>query len=68
MDWEGPIPVDTNDENTVTVEQLADVLSDSQKEELDSLLHPIISDLFSERDMFGQYVIAKQYFLSVIQE
>ena len=32
VDWEGPVPLD--DESTVTVEELEDILSDAQKQQL----------------------------------
>lgn len=48
------------------VEELVDVLSDTQKEELDDLLRPISSNLFSSSEMLAQFIIAKQYFLSLI--
>ena len=46
MDWEGPIPID--DESTVTVEELEDVLSDAQKDHLKGLLAPLSGSAFSQ--------------------
>ena len=39
IDLEGPVPLD--DDNTVTVEELEDILSDTQKQHLKGLLAPL---------------------------
>lgn len=61
IDWEGPVPVDSDADDRVTVEELEDLLSDTQKEELKDLLNPISNNYFSQQEMLGQYAIAKSY-------
>ena len=46
MDWEGPIPL-SDDEETVTVEELADMLTDQQKDELREQLTSLDPEFFS---------------------
>ena len=60
MDWDSPITVEES-ENTVTVEQLSDILDSIQKEELKNLLAPLPSSSFSQQGMLSQYVLAKSY-------
>ena len=59
IDWEGPVSVP--EEDTVTVEEMEDVLSTVQKEELSSLLSPISNNVFSQQEMLGQFAIAKSF-------
>ena len=63
MDWEGPVPVDNDEGDRVTVEELEDMLSDSQKDELKSLLVPICNNQYSQQEMLSQYAIARSYVL-----
>ena len=60
MDWEGPIPLSEHDE-TVTVEELADMLTDQQKDELRGQLVSLDPQSFSQLDMLRQYTVAKSY-------
>ena len=60
MDWEGPVPLD-DDEDTVTVEELTEMLTDPQKDALQEQLIALDSHSFSQRDMLRQYTIAKSY-------
>ena len=60
MDWEGPIPL-TDDEETVTVEELTDMLIDQQKDELREQLASLDLQSFSQLDMLRQYTVAKSY-------
>ena len=60
MDWEGPIPL-TDDEETVTVEELTDMLIDQQKDELREQLASLDLQSFSQLDMLWQYTVAKSY-------
>ena len=41
VDWEGPVPTD-DDVTSVTIEELDDMLNDSQKDQLQVLLSPPI--------------------------
>ena len=59
IDWEGPIALD--DESTVTVEELEDVLSDAQKQHLKGLLAPLSGSAFSQESMLAQFLLAKSY-------
>ena len=59
VDWEGPVPID--DEDTVTVEELADMLSDIQKDELRGQLDALDSHSSSQLDMLRHYTVAKSY-------
>ena len=60
MDWEGPVPLD-DDEDTVTVEELTEMLTDPQKDALREQLTALDSHSFSQLDMLRQYTIAKSY-------
>jgi Tfp pilus assembly pilus retraction ATPase PilT len=59
IDWEGPVSVD--DEETVTIEELADLLSNEEKEELRDMLSPMCTSLFSQQEMLCQFVMAKSF-------
>ena len=59
VDWEGPIPLD--DDNTVTVEELEDLLSDTQKQHLKESLAPLSGSTFSQESMLAQFLLAKSY-------
>ena len=59
VDWEGPIPLD--DDNTVTVEELEDLLSDTQKQHLKESLAPLLGSIFSQESMLAQFLLAKSY-------
>ena len=54
------MPVD-NDEDTVTVEELTEMLTDAQKGRLREQLLALDSHSFSQRDMLRQYTIARSY-------
>ena len=60
VDWEGPVPLD-DDVSTVTVEELSDMLTDSQKDQLKVLLAPLSASDFSQQAMLGQFAIAKSF-------
>lgn len=59
MDWEGPVPL--NDEDRVTVEELSELLTDPQKDELQRQLATLDASPFSQLDMIRQYVVARSY-------
>ena len=59
VDWEGPIPLD--EDNTVTVEELEDLLSDTQKQHLKESLAPLLGSTFSQESMLAQFLLAKSY-------
>ena len=59
VDWEGLIPLD--DDNTVTVEELEDLLSDTQKQHLKESLAPLLGSTFSQESMMAQFLLAKSY-------
>lgn len=59
VDWEGPVPLD--DDSTVTVEELQDILSDAQKQQLKGMLSPLSTSAFSEEGMLAQYLLAKSF-------
>ena len=61
MDWEGPVPLDDDDEDTVTVEELTEMLTDPQKDALREQLTVLDSHSFSQLDMLRQYTIAKSH-------
>ena len=58
VDWEGPVPLD--DDSTVTVEELEDILSDDQKQQLQGMLSPLSNSVFSE-GMLAQFLLAKSF-------
>ena len=60
MDWEGPVPL-IDDEGTVTVEELTEMLTDPQKDALREQLTALDSQSFSQLDMLRQYTVAKSY-------
>ena len=60
MDWEGPVSL-SDEEGTVTVEELADMLTDPQKDELREQLAALNPQSFSQFDMLRQYTVAKSY-------
>lgn len=45
----------------VTVDELAVVLSDNQKEQLHDLLSPLTTSLYCKEEMIGQYAVAKTF-------
>lgn len=59
VDWEGPVP--TDDVTSVTIEELDDMLDDSQKDQLQALLSPLSNCDFSEQGMIGQFALAKSF-------
>lgn len=50
-----------DDENRVTVEELDDILTELQKDELKALLSPLSASDFSEQGMLSQYAMAKSF-------
>ena len=60
VDWSGPVPLEDSDD-TVTVEELADFLTSSQKEELLDVLSSLPSNPFSQQGMLSRYAIAKTF-------
>lgn len=60
MDWEGPVPLN-DDEDTVIVEELTEMLTDPQKDTLREQLVALDSHSFSQLDMLRQYTVAKSY-------
>lgn len=59
MDWAGPVSLD--DDNTVTVEELVELLTDNQKDDLRHHLDTLDSNSFSQLDMLRQYNVARSY-------
>ena len=59
IDWEGPIQL--ADETAVTVDELVDVLNDSQKERLGDLLSPLTTNVYCKEEMIAQYAVAKTF-------
>ena len=59
IDWEGPVSLD--DEDTVTVEELTEMLTDTQKVELREQVDGLDAHSFSQLDMLRQYVVARSY-------
>lgn len=57
IDWDGPVSLEDSD--AVTVEELSDVLTISQKEQLDGLLSPL--GCTTQQEMLAQYTIAKTF-------
>ena len=55
------MPFDDEIEGTVTMEELADVLSDTQKDELRALLVNLSGNPFSQEGMLAQYIISKTF-------
>lgn len=54
------MPVD-GDENDVTVEDVEDILSHSQKEQLKALLSPVANSDYCQQEILSQFTIAKSY-------
>ena len=54
------MPTD-DDENTVTVEELDDMLTHDQKDELRALLLLVSVSDFSEQGMLSQFAMAKSF-------
>ena len=50
IDWEGPVSLD-NDEDTVTVEEPTEMLTETQKVELREQLNELDTHSFSQLDM-----------------
>ena len=59
IDWERPIYL--ADEPAVTIDELADVLSDRQKQQLHHLLAPLTTSVYCKEEMLGRYAVAKTY-------
>ena len=59
VDSEGPIRLE--DEGVVTVHELMDVLSNTQKEQLHNLLSPLTTNVYCKEEMIGQYAVAKTF-------
>ena len=60
VDWDGPVPLD-DDANTVTVEELGVVLTDTQKDELQVVLSPLSTKDYCQRATLGQFALAKSF-------
>ena len=60
IDWDGPIPMDGND-SIVRVEDVVDILSTSQKEQLKALLSPVAISDSSQQQILTQFTVAKSY-------
>ena len=60
VDWGGPIPL-FDDEGTVNVEELVDVLTEQQKSDLQGLLATVSTSNFSQQEMLGRFVLAKSF-------
>lgn len=60
IDWEGPLPLH-DEESTVNVNELADVLTESQKNDLQSLLNTVSTSSFSQQEMLSKFVLAKSF-------
>ena len=62
VDWEGPVPVDCD--STVVVLEDANLLSDSQKEDLCELLSQVSSNPYCREEMLSQFAIARAYIIA----
>lgn len=51
----------TDDVTSVIIEELDDMLDDSQKDQLQALLSPLSNSDFSEQAMIGQFALAKSF-------
>ena len=49
------------DETAVTIDELADVLNDIQKLQLQHLLSPLTTSVYCKEEMIGRYAVAKTY-------
>ena len=49
------------DETIVTVEDVEDILSSSQKEQLKALLSPVASSDYCQQEILSHFAIAKSY-------
>ena len=65
VDWEGPVPTE-DDTSSVTIEELDDILDETQKDQLKALLTPISND-FSKQGMIGQFALAKSFVHQSVQ-
>ena len=59
IDWGGPVSLDGED--TVTVEELTEMLNETQKVELREQLDGLDANSFSQIDMLRQYTVARSY-------
>ena len=59
IDWDGPTPLD--DEATVTVNELEEVLTYERRQQLERLLSPLSTSTFSQQEMLGKYAVAKSF-------
>ena len=59
-DWEGPVSTD-DDITRVTIEELEELLDESQRDELQTVLSPLSGNDFSEQGMIGQFALAKSF-------
>ena len=60
VDWEGPVPTD-DDISRVTIEELEEILDESQRDELQMVLSPLSGSDFSQQGMIGQFALAKSF-------
>ena len=59
IDWNGPTPLD--DESTVTVNELQEVLTYERRRQLEGLLSSLSTSTFSQQEMLGKYAVAKLF-------
>lgn len=60
VDYGGPVPLD-NDENTVIVDEIDEMLSPEEKSELRHHLENLQTDVFSQRDLLSEYLFARGF-------
>ena len=66
VDWEGPVPTE-DDASSVTIEELDDILDETQKDQLKAPLTPISNNGFSKQGMIGQFALANCFVHQSVQ-
>jgi hypothetical protein len=67
IDFDRPVNID-DDETTVTVNEIENLLSQTQRDELKDKIDNVSNDCFSQLEMISKFSIAKMYIYNACEQ